>query len=583
MAMAFVTLLTFIVFGYNITFNYIIFDVPKVIFENPHIMSGLTPENIYWTFTTPNFGLYQPLPNLSFMIDSDLFGSWPGGFHTMTLVWHIVCMCLFFWVMLQLTGNFAAVFAATLLMSIHPVQILTVSQIATRHEIMETVFMLLSIEAYRRYVVHKSRRAYCFSLFFMCLGMLCKQIIFMLPILLLMLDYWPLDRVALSFRSPLETLRAVLRLMLEKTPYFVLSVIAVVLAIVGKSQFKLVEAGIKRLSLSESGYIAVTGYARYIGHLVYPIRIGYFTVAGEQPSFTFFMLSAFLFILLTTLALALLWKRPYIGVGWFWFVFYMLPASGVLRYGIESIALRYMYISAMGLYLAFCIGLYDFSVWLQQRISKKPKNTPPIWYWMTIGALTITLFGLTFWQHGFFRDTENMAKRVLAITDDRSVFGHIMLGFIREDQRLYEEANFHFRKCIEIEPEYVLFRYYYADSLMRENRFQEAIDVATEALEKDPDHTDFLVLSGVAKMNLKRFEEAETDLRRAVEVEPDNTKALHNLSYTLALLGDFAQARELNKQVLLLEPDNYLAKTLAEQLNWSIPSPEVNESRETAP
>lgn len=570
LAMAFVTLLVFIVFGYNITFDYLKFDVPKVIFENPHIMSGLTPENIYWAFTQPNFGLYQPLPNLSFMIDSDLFGAKPGGYHTVTLLWHAIAMCLFFWVMLQLTGNFPAVLAATLLLSIHPVQILVVSQIATRHEIMQAVFALLSIEAYRRYVVHKSLRAYIFSLFLMLLGILCKQMIVVLPVILLLLDYWPLGRVALSFREPLKTLCSILKLVAEKTPYFALSFLGALLAVFGKNQFNLIKIGLEKMTLWETVYLVTTGYARYIGHLLYPLRIGYFMADGEQRTVVFFVLSALLLVLLNTLALALLWKRPYLAVGWFWFVLLMLPASGVIRYMIESISLRYLYLPVMGLCLAFAFGLHDFSLWWQQRRKKTATNETSLSYWIAIGALTVILAGLSFWQHSFFRDTENMAHRILAITDNRSVLGHNMIGLVREEQGLYEQCNAHFRESIKLAPKNILFRFHYADTLLGQERFQDAIDIATKALEEQPDHVKLLNLCGVALMNLKRFEEAAKYLRHAVELKPDNTQVLHNLSYTLALSGKLTEARELNKRVLSLDPDDERAKTLSEQINWGL-------------
>ena len=569
MAMAFITLLVFVVFGQNITFGYLQFDVPKIIFENPRIMSGLTPENIYWAFTSPNFGLFQPLPNISFMVDSDFFGAWPGGYHTVTLVWHALAMCLFFWVMFQLTGNFSVVFAATLIMSIHPLQILTVSQIATRHEIMQAVFALLSIEAYRRYVVHKSLRAYVFSLLFMVLGILCKQMIVVLPAVLLLLDYWPLGRVALSIREPLKTLRATFRLILEKTPYFALSVVGSALAVYGKSEFDLIRIGLEQMTLRETAYLVITGYARYVGHIFYPLRLGYFMVDEEQKTLVFFILSALLLLLLFVFVLTLLWKRPYLAVGWFWFVLFMLPASGVIRYMVESISLRYLYLPAMGLYLAFCFGLHDLSKWLQLGRTSGKSETP-LGYWVVTGGLTLLLAGLSFWQHGFFRDTENMAQRVLAVTNNRSAFAHNMLGLVREDQGLYERCNAHFRESIAIAPQNILLRFFYADTLLRQGAFEEAIEIAEEALEIDPDHPDLLGLCGVAMMNLKKFKEAEQYLRHALEIEPDNTQVMHNLSYTMALLGNFAEAREMNKQVLLLNPDDQHAKALAEEINWSI-------------
>ena len=571
-AMMSIALLVFMVFGYNITFDYIEADASKMVFANPHIASGLTADNIYWAFAQPNLSLYQPLPSLTFMQDSDIFGQWPGGYHLVTTMWHAAGMCLFFWVMYRLTGHFAAVFAATLLMSIHPTQILTVSQIVTRNEIMQGVFLLLSIEAYRRYATADSWRAYGFSLFFMLLGLLCKQMILVLPAVLLLLDYWPLGRLTLSLRTPRETVRAALRLFVEKTPYFVLSAAGVFMAYYGKSQFDGLSDNVGRLTLSETAYFAITGYARYLGHLIYPVRIGYFTLDTVQMSLSPFVASAGLLVLITAIAMALLWKKPYVAVGWFWFVLLMLPMSGVVHYMnetvsymAETISLRYLYSPVMGIYLTLCFGLHDMLSRGRERTPGQPMATP-LPYWAITGALTTTLVVLTLWQHGFYRDTEAMAQRVFDLTNGRSAFAHSMLANIRREQGLIEQSNMHFRKSVELAPDQIPLHLFYADELFRQERFEDALEVARNALEKEPEHADLLGLCGMMLMKLKRYEDAESYLRRAVAAEPESMPDRHNLAYCLVLQRKFEEARAHIEHVLTVTPDNPRARALLERL-----------------
>ncbi len=565
-AMAFIALTVVLVFGQNITFDYIRGDPARMVFQNPHVMSGLTPENVYWAFTQPNLSMYQPLPNVSFMLDSDIFGDWPGGYHIVTTAWHALAMSLFFLVMYRLTGNFAAVFAATLLMSVHPVQVLAVSKIMPRNEIMQGVFMLLCLEGYRRYVTQGSRRAYLFSLLCMFLGLLCKQLIVMIPVGLLLLDYWPLRRVTLSFRAPRETLRAVFKLVVEKAPYFALSLVGAAFAVYGKLDMDVLAAHISRLTLVETAYYVVTGYARYLGHLVYPVRIGYFSIFDTPPSWPLFAVSAVVLVVITALSLALLRKRPYVAVGWCWFVFFMLPVSGVVRYMVEAIALRYLYVPAMGLYLAVCFGLYDLAV---RRRSHEPSEAAgmPLWYWATVAMVTATLAALCVWQQHFYKGTEEMAERLLVIMDGHSPLGHNMLANVRREQGLIEQSNMHFREVIAHAPDHPLGYFYYADALVDQKRFDEALEVAEEALKDHPDQPNLLGLCGVVLMNTERYEDAESYLRRAVAVEPENTRARHNLAYCLALQRKFDEARMHVDQVLTLMPEHPLARALLERLD----------------
>ncbi|HDP33987.1 MAG TPA: hypothetical protein ENN29_02635, partial [Candidatus Hydrogenedentes bacterium] len=309
--MALVALLCVVTFGHNITFTFIPVDLPQMIFENEHIMTGPTWENIKWAFTEPNLALYQPLPNLTFMIDSQLFGYWPGGYHSVTLLWHIACTWLFFWVMLRLVKNFPVVWVATLLMAVHPVQLSVVSTTGSRNEVMQAVFMLLSVDAYRRYATEQSRRAYWCSVLFMGLGLLCKQIIVMLPVVLLLLDYWPLRRIEISFRRLGATCRAAVNLAVEKAPFFALSFMGAFLAFYGKMQYDQIRYHVMRLTIPDAIYFVITGYARYLGHLAAPYRLSYFEAYAEQQYLWLFLASVATLTVISVVSLVLLWKRPY--------------------------------------------------------------------------------------------------------------------------------------------------------------------------------------------------------------------------------------------------------------------------------
>ena len=566
LAMAFISLLCLLVFGRNITFDGFLIDIPQMIFNNPHIMTGVSWENIWWSFTQPNLALYQPLPNLAFMLESHLFGGWPGGYHAMTLVWHIACMCLFIWVMMRLTNNFVVVFSATLLMAIHPVQILTVSQIAPRNEIMQAFFMLLSIWAYQRYVKSGSYKAYGCSVIAMCMGVLCKQIIVMLPVALLLLDYWPLQRVEISFCNLRQSLRSVYPRIKEKIPFFLVSFFGAFLAFYGKTQYGQIKYHVEQLTIPDAIYFIITGYVRYLGHLIYPLRPSYFEVYSEEQQLYFFVLSAIVLTVITALTLIFVRKRPYLFVGWFWFVAFLFPVSGVVRYMLEAIALRYLYIPAMGVYIAVCMCLFELiqnsrkiegeEEQSQEKLSDTAAIKMPRWYWTGIGIVTAILALLAFWENGLFRNTETIAMQMQEVSGDRSAIGHNALAVIRVGDGRLDEAAEHFRRSVEIQPKNYVFRYYYGSALYKQGKYPEVVKVMAPAAASVPDATEYLELYALGLMATGQYSEARKQLKTALEIDPNTVSLLQNLAYCLILQGHYTDAQPYLEKGLRIDPEN---------------------------
>jgi tetratricopeptide (TPR) repeat protein len=563
LAMTLIAVLCLLVFGRNVTFEVFSLDLPKIIFDNPHIITGLTWENIRISFTQPTLALYQPLTNITFMLDSHLFGSWPGGYHLMTLLWHVACMCLFFWVMMRLIENFAVVFAATLLMAIHPVQILEVSQIGPRTEIMQAFFMLLGVDAYRRYAQKGSYKAYWLSVFFMGMGLLCKQTIVMLPAALLLLDYWPLNRIEISFRNFRNTLQAAFNLILEKAPWFALSLLGAWLAVYGKMQYTQLSYHVSKLTVPDAIYFVITGYARYLGHLAYPLRLAYFEVYSEEQTLGFFVLSAATLAVITAVALILIQRRPYIIVGWLWFIVFLFPVSGVVRYMMEAIALRYMYMPTMGIYIAVFMGIYELALRIRSKETATQEEKPaslynqmPWWYWAGVGIVASVLAVLSFWQNGFFRDTETIVTHVQKITGDKSALGHNLLAVLRVQQGRPEDALEHFKRSVEIQPESHLFRFYYGGALYELGKYQEVVSVMEPAIRAVSDAPEYLELYSLGLMAIGRYSDAEKYLKNALDIEPDTISLLQNMAYCLILQGKLNEANPHLEKALKQEPEN---------------------------
>jgi len=563
-----VIILGLAVFGRCATYDYVLYDDPNIIFNNPHVMSGLSLKNIYWALTNPNFGLYQPLPTISFMIDRELFGDWAGGFHLMTLLWHLLCACALFMTLKRLLNNFPVALAVALLFTAHPVQAMTVNWIAARNEIMPAFFMLLSIEAYRRYATKRGYGAYGASLVFMLLAVMSKQGAIMLPALLLLLDYWPLRRIEINFFKIGGAARAALPLLLEKTPWFALTGLGVFFAFFGKTQFNVLDRNTLMSPLDNMGF-ALTAYVRYLFHLLYPFRY----VTAYSPSTDWItppvvLGAALVLTAISGVALLLHARRPYLIVGWGWFVLSLLPVCGLVRFASESIALRYLYAPAIGLYLMVAFLIYEIYC---PNAAQSGKNDAvaagaPDGYKKIIGSLVFILAVLCFWQSGFWRDSETLAWRALAATNDTNAIAHNHLGHIRVHQGRHQEAEKHMRAAMELEPQISIYTFNYAVLLLLLGRHQESLDLLAPIVAKQPDNAQVISQYGAALAGLQRFEEARKYLERTLEIEPDNASALYNLA-TVLIQQEKRQAAKKHLQTLLkLRPSNRQAKALLDSI-----------------
>jgi len=579
--------LCLVVYGRCATFEHTLYDDPNIIFENEHVQQGLTLESIRWAFTTPNFGLYMALPTLTFLIDRDLFGDWDGGYHLSTLFWHLLCVASFYLVMRRLTGAFAPVLAASLLVAVHPVQAMTINWISARNEIIPPVFMLWSIDFYRQGTLtgvsgfdRKRLRLYGASLLLMLLGLLSKQGIVLLPVVLLLLDYWPLQRITLQPDKPLQTLNRMLRLSLEKIPWFLLSVIGVGLAFYGKMNFGAFEDETLQSPLNNIGFSAVS-FVRYLFHLVYPERyLMAYSAFQWTPAWWMVAGSVLLLGSITATAFYLLWRQPWMIVFWAWFVCFLLPVSGLVRYASESIALRYLYAPGMGIYLLVAFGLFS----LIQRFLKPPRpsgktpsnekkskagkmgevisqkeKVPPL-FWSIVAVLTIACAAQAYRQSGFWRNAQSIAERSLVVSGGTNALAHNHLSVLFERQGQQAKYFAHSKAAFDLEPGRSAWRANYATALGRRGQYRECLEITEPLLKTLPDSVMANNLYGLALTGLGRYEEALPYLEKAVSIEPRYVPAQYNLGACLEQLGRLEEALSHYEQALAEQPGHSLSQ-----------------------
>src|SRR5438477_1581799 len=419
--------LTWLVFSQTLWHDFINYDDPRYVYETTRITDGLSLSGIAWAFTHIHSLNWHPLTTISHMLDCQLYGLKAGWHHFTNVVLHTLAAILLFLALQQMTGAIwrsafvAAVFA------IHPLRVESVAWIAERKDVLSGVFFMLTLLAYVRYV-HKPAigRYVTMSVLFGC-GLLSKSMLVTLPIVLLFLDYWPLDRFG-------DSRSTITKLFTEKIPLFALAVGSCLATLLAQN-FAL--GSTEHLPLKWRITNAIVTYLDYIWQMFWPVDLVPFYIHPENRlSISHLLVSAIILVAITGIAFARRRKNPYILVGWFWYIVMLTPVIGIIQVGLQGRADRYTYLPQIGLYVAL--------VWLIRDLTKSWRQREII-----LGAAAaIVLSGLSIFswkQTTHWRDTETLWSHALTITPDSDV-AHAGLAGIFLVRGQTDAAIFHYER-----------------------------------------------------------------------------------------------------------------------------------------
>ncbi|HEY5141044.1 MAG TPA: hypothetical protein VIJ25_17275, partial [Methylococcales bacterium] len=353
---------TLLVFWQVRTFDFVNYDDSVYVYKNQHVLGGLSPGNIISAFTTSDYGYWQPLTWLSLMLDCQLFGLDPGRIHLVNVFLHLVNTLLLFAVLKKMTGKLwpSAFVAATF--ALHPTNVESVAWIAERKDVLSTLFLLLTLIAYVGYVRNRSPFRYLLTILLFALGLLAKPMLVTLPFLLLLLDYWPLDRFAAPQSVKTTTVpdrrRILYQLIIEKIPFFALSAVSSVITYLTQ-QTDAVIIDDKSIPFLELRFANVfLSYARYIEKMFWPHDLAVF-YPPDISSFALWQIALCVLLLLVICIFVLRLRRnqKYLSVGWFWFVGTLIPVIGLIQFTGSSHDDRYTYIPYIGLFIMIAWGL----------------------------------------------------------------------------------------------------------------------------------------------------------------------------------------------------------------------------------
>jgi tetratricopeptide (TPR) repeat protein len=597
-----------------IHYNFVNCDDQAYVYENPALQAGLSWQGLVWAFTTGYAGNWHPLTWLSHILDVKWFGLNAGWHHLTSLLLHVTNTLLLFMVLKRMTGALwrSAIVAA--LFALHPLHVESVAWIAERKDVLSGFFFMLTLWAYCRYAERRMQNAECrmqkpetrssisrithhasrftfrasifylLSLLFFACGLMSKPMLVTLPFVLILLDYWPLVRMRnAEYRMKNHTSRftfhvsrlPLLPLLVEKLPFFALAAASsVVTYLVQQRAGAVAAAGVLPLELRLEN--AVISYQLYFMKTVWPAGLAVFYPYRYETSEGLLACSILLLIIISVLAWVSRRQRPYVAVGWLWFLGTLIPVIGIVQVGQQAMADRYTYIPLIGVFIgltwvvADLLGagkdtfqrLHDWTGTENDITARVPTDRQS---WVRplalAGAAAVVIaacLGLTCVQVRHWQDSEALFRHALEVTTDNA-FAHHSLGDALARQGRIEEAEPHFAEAVRIRPRYAEALSDLGLMRVMHGKVEEGIDLYRAAIAAKP--SDWKAHNNLARALCleDKFDEATREYRSALELNPGATDTRGFLAAALVALGHTNEASGVFEAALKLKPDDAAA------------------------
>jgi Flp pilus assembly protein TadD len=508
--------------------QFFILDDNRYIRENPIVNRGLTLTGIAWAFTTFHAANWHPLTWISHMLDSQIFGLNAGGHLLVNALIHASNTVLLFLFLRRVTGARwqSAIVAA--LFALHPLHVESVAWAAERKDTLATFFGLLSLVAYARYVETPSWKRYALVAVALALGLMAKPMLVTWPFVMLLLDYWPLRRFQWqpSTGTP-GFVKALMPLVREKLPLFCLVAASAVITVIAQSHGGAVRT-LMDVPVSLRLSNAIVSYAKYLLRTVWPTDLAvYYPFSRTGVPAWQVACAIVLLTVITVFVLRQARERPYLFVGWLWFVGTLVPVIGLVQVGGAAMADRYHYVPSIGLFVAVVFGLSDLAGTF--RIDRTITGA------LTVAALAI-LACLTAVQVGRWRNSATLFQYTASLIPDNRMIEN-NLGTILGESGRYAEAAAHFAKALRTKPDFLepmtasdaAIRTNLGLLLVRQGKLAEAAEQLNEALRLDPNGAETHEALGVVLAMSGKAEEGIPHFWAAIRLKPDWALAQDNL------------------------------------------------------
>jgi tetratricopeptide (TPR) repeat protein len=562
--------LTLAVYAQTCRFDFIILDDVSYVKSNRYVLEGLTPSSIRWAFAKFNDANWIPLTWLSLMLDASIHKNWPDGYHVTNTLLHVANVLLLYTILTRMTQSVGRSAFVAALFAIHPLHVESVAWVTERKDVLCTFFGFLALWAYVSYAEKPRRSRYVAAFCCLTLSLLAKQTFVTLPCVFLLLDYWPLGRFYFSPSNgdpllegnggddvrPRMTFK---QLVVEKIPFFVLvgafSVIAVVAQMGG---------GIRSLELFPFRarlLNAIWAYGWYAWKALVPVDLAIFYPhpAGGLALSEVILPAAFL-VAATAFALWNLRRRPYLIVGWLWYLGTLFPLIGLIQIGRQRVADRYTYLPLVGLYLAVA--------WLIPSLVPSPRLRR--WLLPTAACGAIAVYAaLAFKQVALWDDDVALFEHAIAVAGDNSMC-RCSLGCAWLARGDAKSAIPNFQKSIQFDPDDSQSHDDLGSAYQAEKRLEDAAREYRKAIALTEDSASAHEGLGTILAGWHKYEEAKKEFTRAIEIEPMAPMTYYNLARLSEDLKQYDKSIDYAQRGLEVDPKHVecqrqIAHILAEQ------------------
>jgi Flp pilus assembly protein TadD len=530
-------------------------DDAAYVTENPKVLAGLTWSGLQWAFTTFHEANWHPLTWLSHMVDVDLFGLWAGGHHLTNVVLHCAGAVALFLALIRMTGSPGRSLFVAALFAAHPLHVESVAWVSERKDVLCGLFWMLTLWGYAGYAHRPSIGRYALTLFFFVLGLMSKPMAVTIPFTLLLLDRWPLKRFSVSGVdcgegggvSPVT----VSGLLLEKVPFFALSAASCAVTILAQSK----GGAVGHLPSGVRAANAVVSYASYLGKTVWPSSLaGFYPYTISGITMWKVVAAALLLVCMTGLTIRGIRSRPYLAIGWLWFLGTLVPVIGLVQVGMQSMADRYTYVPLVGLFVIVAWGAPDLlGGWRRSREAL-----------IAGGGVVLLAFSLAARvQAEYWRSGETLFRHAIRTTSGNWL-AHNNLGsqILREGRT--SEAIPHFQEAIRIRPEYADAHTNLGVAMGMQGDLAGGIAHVRQAILLAPKDAFAHTTLGLGLEMQGKAEEAIDQFRMAIRLEPENVRALIGLGLTFQKQGKAAEAAGYYREALRIRPDSAEARSALE-------------------
>jgi protein O-mannosyl-transferase len=517
-------LLTGSVFWQVSGFQFLSFDDASYIPDNPYVRDGLTKEGIVWAFTTRHHGYWHPVTWIVHMSACQLFGLNAGAHHAVNLLVHTVNVLLLFGLLMRMTGATGRSAFVAALFAIHPMHVESVAWIARLNDLLCTSFWILTLWAYVLYTERRDLRTYILTLITFIIGLMAKPMIVTLPIVLLLLDFWPLQRIQKSASWK--------RLILEKVPFLFFSAASSLLTFLNQVHGN-VAASLEQLPLTVRCMNAIVACGTYLFRMIWPDQMACL-YPYNLPLPTWQVASSLAALIgISALAIWFGTRHRYLLTGWLWFLVMLVPVIGLVQVGPQSMADRYTYLSYVGLFIMVTWSVSDWA----KRFSVRSSGILSV----AAGLIVLTFAARAWFQVRVWKDSLSLFQHAAEVTKD-NYMAYNNLGILFADEGRLDEAIAHYREALRISPQFAFAQNNIGSALMQKGQLDDAIAHFHEALRLNPDYPEALNNLGIALAKQGRFDEAIGCFMVSLKANPGNFGRQKNLLLAIDGLPDKQKA-----------------------------------------